>query len=144
MISEAVEMRLAEAQRNRNRQDKRHPMLINIDDGRLMPNVPRLAGRVGSADRKEPAIPAHPKYRVYTGDLKATHAERMRWLATSGLRAPSVEDALPLEPFEIMKASREELVTFARENYPDVKLDPNGHLTALRHAVARAAGVDLA
>ena len=42
MISEAVEARMAEARATRNKQDKEHPMLINIKDYRLMPNVPAL------------------------------------------------------------------------------------------------------
>ena len=47
------------------RQDVRAPLLINTDDARLMPNVPRIL--------------ANPKYRVYHGDPKADRAARMAY-----------------------------------------------------------------
>ena len=39
------EEQLSAVYQARNAQNRKRPMLINIDDGRLMPNVPRLGGR---------------------------------------------------------------------------------------------------
>ncbi|MBS0367668.1 MAG: hypothetical protein JSS57_00560 [Proteobacteria bacterium] len=148
-ISEVMEQKMVEANRARNAQDKRHPMLININDGRLIPNVPKLR--------------THKDYRVYMGDPKAPLEDRLRVLQTQGmLHGAAVVDtgnpsqylqmgnAEPLaggEAFDISKATREQLKAFAVENY-GVSLDEKGdtHLMTLRAQVrdlAKAKG-DLA
>ena len=143
-ISEVMEQRMVEANRARNAQDKRHPMLINIKDGRMIPNVPKLRG--------------HPNYRVYMGDPTASKEERLRVLHTQGLlESAAIVDSGPRgvpqpgpiespegEPFDVAKAQREELKIFAKQNY-GVDLDPKGdtHLQTLRAQVrdlARARG----
>ena len=77
-ISEAAEQRMVAARAARNKQDKKHPFVINIHDGRLLPNVPNLR--------------AHSNYRVYTGDPKASAQERLRFLSVAGHR-PRVVDS---------------------------------------------------
>lgn len=101
-----LEGKIADA-RARQRQDKSHPLLINIKDGRLMPNVPRIRNNKKA------------QYVVYTGPAKATLEERMRYLQSMGRNGgrrvvdSSSEDA----PFDIGKASKQELVDFALSEY---------------------------
>jgi hypothetical protein len=110
----ALESKAADA-RARQRQDKTHPLLINAKDGRLMPNVPRIRNNKKS------------HYVVYTGDPKATLESRMRWLATlSNNGARRVIDTSAEAPFDLGKASKQELVDFALSEYQttlDVKTD---------------------
>ena len=136
-ISEVMEQKMVEANRARNAQDKRHPMLINIRDGRLIPNVPKLR--------------THKDYRIYMGDPQAPLVDRMRVLQTQGLlHGAAVVDTQNnrerlqmgtvesegVEPFDIAKASREQLKAFAAANY-GVELDKDGntHLMTLRAQV---------
>ena len=152
MISEAVEARMSEARAARNKQDKAVPMLINIKDFRLVPNVPLLRN--------------HRNYRPYMGDVRATVAERQRIVETGAmLGRPAVVDsaldkllasnpnfkapAAPependIEPFDVGKANREELCAFALRYY-GASIDPDGktHLATLRsklRSLAAAAG----
>lgn len=121
MITEAQEATIA-AQRAKVSQDKRFPFLINVDDGRLLPNVPPL--------RK------HPKYRVFTGSPKATPGECQAWLRSmGGESAPLTADA-PV--FDIGKATVEEMVGFAATEY-GVTLDPTLHHNKLRAELRRLA-----
>lgn len=126
MITEAQEMRQAAGARPR--QDPKYPMLINIDDGRLYPNVPKMR--------------AHPKYIVYTGDVKASATERMRWVDTAKgspmRRRRVVADENTAPPFDIGKATATELVEFALTEYGKT-LDPGTHLSSLRAAVRKLA-----
>ena len=67
MITADQEANLAAAnQRAKFKQDKTNPHVVNIEDGRLMPNIPGL--------RK------HPMYRVYAGPKTDNPSERLRWL----------------------------------------------------------------
>lgn len=111
----------ASAQRAARAQDKRVPFVINVDDGRLIPNTVRT--------RK------HPKYRLYKGDVNATLDERMRYLASSGLvqEVGSVEDA-----FDIGKATKEELIAFALMEFGK-EMDPSMHLATMRSKVSQMA-----
>jgi hypothetical protein len=142
-ISAAMEERMSAAVQRRNAQDKRWPMLINIDDGRLVPNVPRLGGKKAVKDANgrtiEPAIPPHPKYRVWRGDSKAPIAERLRILR-EGLSietAPVIDAAFVASAeaaFDISTADANELVAFANEQY-GTKLNANTPLHLLRGKV---------
>ena len=135
MITEAQEANLS-AQITRGRQNTKIPFCIHVKDGRLMPNVPEIL--------------AHPDYRPYTGNYKASLDERMAYLRSGGFGAPgrravvmpAVEDEAhaPVadEPFDIAKASRQELVDFALEQWQE-SLDPATHLTTLRAQVAKLA-----
>lgn len=103
MITAAQEQNVSNARRAL--QDKKVPHVININDGRLMPNVPRLR--------------THKDYRVYTGprdpDGKpASLPQRMKWLAGAmHNNLPRIVDSSAQEPFDIGKASRDELIVFA-------------------------------
>ena len=142
-ISAAMEERMSAAVQSRNAQNKRHPFLINIDDGRLVPNVPRLGGKAAVKDANgrtvDPAIPPHPKYRVWRGDPKASRAERLRIL-NEGMRieaAPVIDPAFVASTeaaFDISTASAEELVAFANEQY-GTKLNANTPVHLLRGKV---------
>lgn len=120
MITEAQEVALA-ARRARISQDKKHPFLIHVEDGRLMPNVPAL--------RK------HPKYRVFTGSPRASVAERQAWLRSMNGEPAMLSDA-PV--FDIGKATVEEMVDFAAAEY-GVTLDPTLHHNKLRAELRRLA-----
>lgn len=134
-VSEATEARMIAERQARNKQDKKYPHLINIDDGRLLPNVPNLA--------------KHPKYRVYHGDPKATSGERLRYLASQlGGRAAHravVNSQEDVAPFDVGTATKEELIAFAQTEY-DLELSSNTDIRTLRKRVAdaaqRAAGDD--
>lgn len=107
--------------RGKHRQDKKAPLLIR-DDGMLYPNLPLV--------RK------NPRFRVYHGNPKASLADRMRYLQGLGAKREVVFTEEPAEPFDIGKASLEELMTFATEQYGAV-LDPNKPLAQLRKDLFR-------
>lgn len=130
-MNEALEERVA-AHRSKTRQNKEVPWLIR-DDGMIFPNVPLIA-------RKQ-------NFRPYRGDPAATLEERMQYLQGFGNRqrrqivmsAPLEE----LEPFDIAKATADELVAFAMDEFSE-PLDPTMPLQDMRAAVAKLAGVELA
>jgi hypothetical protein len=151
-ISEAQESKMI-AQRNaRNKQNVKIPFLINVKDGRLIPNVPMLAGRaaeVAPNGQVIPAKPPHPNYRPYTGSLKATEEERMKWLESSGFTIQTVSTEAgnaprravvlaDVEPFDIGTATVGELIAFAKDEY-GADLSPAGGLKALRTQVGKLA-----
>lgn len=123
MITEQQESSIAAA-RMRTRQDRKIPFLIHMDDARLIPNVEAL--------RK------HPKYRIYTGPAGASEAERKAWInsmsGSGALRQTIVES----KPFDISKASIDELVVFASDQY-GVLLDPKEHHNKLRSQLRKLA-----
>jgi len=131
-ITEAQEANLS-AQIARNRQNKQTPFCIHVKDGRLMPNVPEIL--------------AHPDYRPYKGNYKASLDERMAYLRSGGFggagkRAVVMpaddEPVVEQEPFDIAKATKEELVAFAFDQWTEV-LSMDTHLTTLRSQVAKLA-----
>lgn len=127
MITAEQERNLADANaRSKKKQDRTNPMVINVEDGRLMPNTPRLR--------------IHPLYRVYTGDIKADLGTRMRWLeglARSG--APKLTNSKEAEDtFDVGTATVDDLVMFALEHF-GLKLDPKKPMKALRREVMDAA-----
>lgn len=139
------EEQLAAAHQARNAQNRKRPLLINIDDGRLMPNVPRLGGRPEVRDNQtgrvlEPAIPPHAKYRVYMGDPNAPLADRLRILKVGmGAELAPIFDVQPTaQPFDIATASPAELVAFAQQQY-GLNLSPNTPEHLLRGRVKAAA-----
>lgn len=124
-ITEALEGRMAEA-RGRARQNKQVPFLIR-DDGVLYPNVPLLAKK--------------QRFRPYHGDPNASLEERQKYLSGFGQQKRQViipDNFVEPEPFDIGKASRDELAAFAMSEY-GVALDPSQHLGSLRAKVARLA-----
>lgn len=107
------------------RQDTKAPLLIHVDDGRLMPNVPRIL--------------ANPKYRVYHGDPKADRASRLAYLRSGGQGPARAVVADDIAPFDIDRASKDELIAFAANEY-GAALDPATDIRTLRKKVAGLAG----
>lgn len=132
MINAQQEAALQQAndRSSRKKQDKTHPMVIHVDNARLMPNTPRLR--------------AHKDYRVYTGNPTDDEATRKRWLKSSGRRAPKIIDSTPEEEaFDIGTATPDDLVMFAFENYGKV-LDAALPPKKLREAVKALADAEAA
>jgi hypothetical protein len=128
--NEALEERVA-SQRGKMRQNKAVPWLIR-DDGTIFPNVPLIA-------RKQ-------NFRPYHGAIDAPIEERMKYLAGFGSRGRrQVVMSGPIEelpPFDIAKATKEELIEFAMEEFSE-PLDPELGVNEMRAAVAKLAGVPL-
>ncbi|MBX3603190.1 MAG: hypothetical protein KF863_21425 [Rubrivivax sp.] len=115
--------------RARTRQNKEIPFLIR-DDGMLMPNVPLIA--------------KNPRFRPYHGDVSASLEERMQYLRGETARRRVINSAVqsdPAAPFDIAKASKDDLIAFAQEEY-GYTVDPALHLNKIRSDVARLAGID--
>lgn len=105
-------------------QDKTHPMCINVNDGRLLPNVPNI--------RK------NPDYRVFTGDVNSSVEERMQYLRT-GLgpkRTKVVTQAPKEEVFVLSTASKDDIIAFADMEY-GYTLNPNEPVEVLREKFAK-------
>lgn len=111
--------------RARRRQDKKVPMLINIKDGRLLPNVPNMR--------------THKDYFPYTGKVSASKDERLAFIKTMaqgrGGRRLIVNTELP--PFDLAKASKDDLMAFAATEFQLV-LDKTQSLQAMRKAIVDA------
>lgn len=153
MINEQQEARLAAATNALSKQDAKTPFLINITDGRLFPNIAKL--------RKGNTAKFGQNYRPYHGPVKATLEQRMQYLrsesGTAVPAAPTVIDSEtdayvpPPPPFDIGKATKEELITFAATQYGKV-IGPDVHFMTARKMVREfarqsgelAAGNDLA
>lgn len=116
-MNDETEARLSEA-RSRRRQNRECPLLIR-DDGMLFPNVPLVAKK--------------QNFRPYRGDPKASLQERLNYLSGYGQSRrrvhydPSVDEA----PFELSKASAEDIIAFAFEEL-GATLDPALPLPELR------------
>lgn len=128
-ITPEIEERIA-AHRGKTRQSKTCPWLIR-DDGMVFPNVPLIAKK--------------QNFRPYNGDPAAPLEQRMQYLQGLShqrrrviMSAPVVEE----EPFDIAKATKEELIAFAMEEFAE-PIDPGEHLNKVRAIVAKLAGVDL-
>lgn len=113
------------AARAARRQDKTNPWLIR-DDGTIFPNVPLLARR--------------KNMRPYRGDISAPLEQRMRYLQGLPSQRKIVIDAEP-ETFNITKATKEELIAFAFEDYSEV-IDAEEHINKVRSIVCSLAGLE--
>ena len=122
MISEAQDQRLANniARSAKYKQDKTHPMVINIHDGRLLPNNKLLR--------------EHKDYRVYTGDIKADLPARMKWLKGFANTPKVINSAEAADNFDVGKATKEDLIGFALDTF-GAALDPDKHIATLRKEV---------
>jgi hypothetical protein len=120
-IDDNTEEKLSNA-RNRRRQSRECPLLIR-DDGMLFPNVPLVAKK--------------QNFRPYRGDPKASLAERMRYLQGFSQRRQVVfNPEADAAPFELGKATADEIVAFAMEEYGAV-LDAAKPLPDLRQECYR-------
>lgn len=131
MITAEQESNLAAAHaRAKKKQDKANPYVVNIHDGRLMPNTPRLR--------------VHKDYRVLPMDQqKATSssaAERLRWLEKAvGVGSPKVMNSMAeSDAFDVGTANPDELAVFAMEQW-GFSLDPRKPLKTLRAEVMKKA-----
>lgn len=110
------------------KQDRKCPLLINIQDGRLIPNVPNIAANID--------------YRPYRGNPKASLEERMTYIASSlstGGR-PRVIDTSNAdeEVFDIGRASKPELIAFALKEF-NTPLPESADIRTLRKQIAALA-----
>lgn len=142
-INEQTEQKMISARAARNKQNKEVPFLINVKDGRLLPNIPALAGRPAEKTPSGHTIPAkkpHPNYRPFTGSPKASLEERMKWLETSGAAAPRGREVslANIEPFDVGTATLDELVEFGSSEY-GLEINKGLGLKAARAAVIKAA-----
>lgn len=129
-IDENLEQRVAD-HRGKTRQSKTVPFLIR-DDGVLFPNVPLIAKK--------------SNFRPYHGDVKATLEERLNYLKGLPGKRRVINSAVQADeeaPFDIAKASKDELIAFAQEQFGEI-IDPAEHLNKIRSVVARLAGIDVA
>ena len=117
-MNDDTEKRISDA-RARRRQSRECPLLIR-DDGMLFPNVPLVAKK--------------QNFRPYRGDPKASLQERLNYLSGYGQSRrrqvnydPSADDT----PFELSKASAQEIVDFALLEY-GIELDASKDLPELR------------
>lgn len=127
MITDKQEGAIAAA-RARKRQDKAHPYLVNIKDGRLMPNVPNVR--------------AQADYRVYDGPINNSRAERMVWV-TKALRMNPIkiiDSSVAEDVFDVGTASKDDLLTFAMDQW-GMALDGEKSLLVLRKEVTRLASL---
>lgn len=127
MIDETIEEAVSGA-RGRARQSKTVPFVIR-DDGILFPNVPLIAKK--------------PNFRPYHGKVDASIEERMRYLAGFSMQKRAVVSSAPVaeaEPFDIAKASKDEIIVFAFEEF-GLSWPDGTHLNRIRADVAKAAGI---
>jgi hypothetical protein len=121
------EAKLQQARAKRGQQDAKTPFLINRENGRLLPNVARTA--------------KHRNMIPYTGSVKASLEERMRWIRTGGNTRRNVTSSAPIEelpPFDVSTASKEELIDFAKEEFGLV-LNPKAPPHIMRNQILAAA-----
>ena|ERR1700747_2988654 len=125
-MTETQQAHLSQRQTAKFAQDKKVPMLININDGRLIANS--LNTRANS------------DYRPYTGSLKASREERMAFIrsAIGGARTRLINSAPDEEPtFDLGKATKAEIIAFAMDEYALV-LDDKTDIRTLRNQVLAA------
>jgi hypothetical protein len=126
MSTATTDANLSARMSGKYKQDPKVPLLINLKDGRLLPN---------SINVRE-----LPDYRPYTGNPKATLAERMVFIASSvgGTRTRvinSEENEAPV--FDLGKASKDEIIAFAFQEFGMV-LSESTDIRTLRRQVAEA------
>lgn len=100
------------------------------DDGALFPNVPTIAKK--------------PNFRPYHGDPAATLEQRLQYLQGLMQQRRRVIMSEPMdepEEFDLSKASKEELIAFALDEF-EMVIKPDEHLNVVRSIVAELAGVD--
>lgn len=128
MLDENFEAAVAQA-RGRTRQNKAVPFLIR-DDGLLMPNVPLIAKK--------------QNFRPYHGDVKWSLEQRLEYLKGQQTKRRVINTAAVADdeaPLDIAKATKEELIAFALDEFVHV-IEPDTHLNKVRSIVAKLAGVD--
>ncbi len=126
MLTDQQDQNLTNAQKRslKRRQDKDHPMVVNINDGRRMPNVPMLR--------------EHRDYRVYMGPPNASDADALKWVRGDLKRGtPQVTYTSPTDAFDVGKATKDDLIVFAMEEFA-LALEPTMHIATMRSKVLEA------
>jgi hypothetical protein len=125
-LAQSAEQNLSARLSGKYKQDTKVPHLINIKDGRLLPNSINVR--------------ANPDYRPYTGSLKATLEERMVYInsSISGSRTRVVDSSAEEAPtFDLGKASKDEVIAFAFQEFGMV-LSENTDIRTLRKQILEA------
>lgn len=100
-LAQSAEQNLSARLSAKYKQDSKIPMLINLKDGRLIAN---------SVNTR-----ANPDYRPYTGSLKASIEERMKFIASSvgGSHARVIDSSAEVPEFDVATATKDEIIAFA-------------------------------
>lgn len=125
-MTETQQASLSQHQTKKFAQDKKVPMLININDGRLIANSLNVR--------------ANPDYRPYSGSLTASREERMAFVrsAIGGARTRLINSAPDEAPtFDLGKATKAELIAFAMDEFA-LPLDEKTDIRTLRNQVMAA------
>lgn len=124
-MSKLDETAMSQARAALSIQDKQRPFLINRKNGRLLPNVARLR--------------THPDMQPYTGNVRASLEERMRYLRTGTFRQVVDTSVTDETPFDVGTATKDELIAFAFNELGGLQLDPKTPLPGMRKQVVKAA-----
>lgn len=123
-MSKLNEEAMSEARAKLSLQDKQRPYLIHRKNGRLLPNVARLR--------------THKDMLPYSGNVRASLEERMRYLRTGTFRQV-VDTSEDETPFDVGTATKEDLIAFAFNELGGLQLNPATPLPAMRKQVVKAA-----
>jgi hypothetical protein len=129
------------ATREKFKQNKDTPLVINVTDGRLLPNTVAVSGQPdghggfieGTRD---------PNYVPYHGDPKATLEERMKWLRTANTAPRRVifsASAVEPERIDLDKMSKEQLINFAASEF-SMKISAQVDIKSIRKMILAANG----
>lgn len=124
MAAAPSEEKLAIARASKSKQDQPQKFLIHVENGRLLPNIAMLR--------------SHAKLRVFHGDPKASAKERLKYLESQHGHRSVVNTVVDSEPFDIGKATKDELIEFAASEY-GISLNEKAPIAALRKQVSDAA-----
>lgn len=129
------------ATREKFKQDKTTPLVINITDGRLLPNTVAVSGQSdGHGGFVEGTRDAN--YVPYHGDPKASLEERMKWLRTANTAPRRVifsASATEPERIDLDKMSKEQLINFAASEF-SMKISAQTDVKTVRKMILAANG----
>ena len=126
MLTDQQEKTLSNAQQRsaKRRQDKQFPHVVNVNDGRLMPNVLALRN--------------HKDYRVYQGPKDASTDDRLRWLQGVSKTPKVTNSQAEADDFDVGKATKDDLIVFAMEQY-GAPIDPAMDIRTMRKKIVEMA-----
>jgi hypothetical protein len=127
MLTDQQDQNLSNASRrtSKRRQDRENPHVVNVKDGRLMPNVKMLR--------------EHPDYRIYRGPDTDDAKVRLQWLDGALKRVPmKVTNTKADAVFDVGTATRDDIIVFMMEEY-GIVVKPETPMSTMRQMVVRAA-----
>jgi hypothetical protein len=138
MAVSAKEAGYLAAQAKRSNQNRKTPFLINAVDGRLVPNILTRDEKTGEQFSR--IMRHNSNYRPFHGDPKASREERLAYVdsnlgAVRSAAGSALGDLAGEPAFDIGRASKDELVTFAADEYGAV-LSAATDIRTLRKQVA--------